>query len=102
MHVQLTFMLFGRIDLWFNFPRIFFVSICTFSSSFGIYGITLSMISRAMTPGDRPAPDKACNDVINTLFTPYLSMIGFKVMARPVVVQFGSGAINPAQFLFFF
>ncbi len=63
--------------------------------------MTLSMISRAITPGDLPAPDKAWSEVIKTISAPNAFMIGFSVMARPVVVQFGSGAMNPCHPLFF-
>src|SRR5919107_320663 len=79
----------------------FNISSCTFSSSFGMYGITLSMISRAITPGDLPAPDNACIDVMKTSSIPNAVDIGFRVIAKPVVVQFGSGDINPFHPLFF-
>ncbi len=59
------------------------------------------MMSSAMTPGDLPAPERACIEVMNTLSMPNLSSIGFSVIAMPVVVQFGSGAINPFQPRFF-
>src|SRR5215467_14497265 len=61
----------------------------------------LSMISRAITPGDLPAPDNAWREVIKTISRPYSFMIGFSVMTSPVVVQFGSGAMNPFHPLFF-
>src|SRR5919197_1392949 len=61
----------------------------------------LSIISSAMTPGDLPAPDIACIDVMNMLLIPNLVIIGLRVIARPVVVQFGSGAMNPLHPLFF-
>ena len=39
----------------------------------------------------------ACIEVIMTRSTPYLSYSGFSVIARPVVVQLGSGATHPFQ-----
>src|SRR5918996_4553610 len=101
VHVQLTLTGAGTIDLEFKVPRIFFVSTWTFSSSFGMYGITLSIISRAITPGDLPAPDNACIDVIKTFSISNSCIMGFKVITRPVVVQFGNGAIKPLHPLFF-
>ena len=61
----------------------------------------LSVIPIAETP-DFPPPDIACIEVIITFFAPYLSSSGFSVIAKPVVVQFGSGATNPFQLRFFF
>ena len=84
-----------------SFPKIFLVSILTFSSSFGMYGMILSVIPIADTP-DLPPPEIACIEVIMTFFTPYLSSNGFSVIAKPVVVQFGRGATQPFQLRFFF
>src|SRR5215212_86363 len=101
VHVQLTLTGAGTIDLEFKVPRIFFVSTWTFSSSFGMYGITLSIMSRAITPGDLPAPDNACIEVIKTSSISNSCMMGLNVIARPVVVQFGNGATKPFHPLFF-
>ena len=57
--------------------------------------MTLSRISSAATPGERPAPETPCIDVITTHCTPKQSSSGFSVIARPIVVQFGSGTMNP-------
>src|SRR6187200_548913 len=70
VQVQLTFIFEEVIEPFLRLPKIFFVSTCTFSSSFGIKGITLSIISRAATPGDRPAPDRACIDVMKIELIP--------------------------------
>ena len=85
----------------FSLPRIFLVSFLTFPSSFGMYGKILSVIPIAETPVF-PPPDIACIEVIMTFFAPYFSSNGFSVIAKPVVVQFGNGATQPFQSLFFF
>jgi hypothetical protein len=53
------------------------------------------MMSSASTPGERPAPDTDCIEVMTTLSMPKASSSGFKVMASPVVVQFGPGVMKP-------
>ena len=57
----------------------------------------LSRMSIADTPGERPAPDSACIDVMITRDTPNASSSGLSVIARPTVVQFGPGDTNPFQ-----
>src|SRR3972149_7752670 len=92
VQVQLTLILAGSIFPFFSLPSIFAVSILTFCSSFGMYGIILSVTSIADTPGALPAPEIACIDVIKTFFAPYSSYSGFIVITSPVVVQLGRGA----------
>ena len=55
----------------------------------------LSRISSAATPGDSPAPETPCIDVITTRWTPKRSISGLSVTTRPIVVQFGSGTMKP-------
>ena len=57
----------------------------------------LSRMSIAETPGERPAPESACIDVMITRDTPKASSSGLSVIARPTVVQFGPGETNPFQ-----
>jgi hypothetical protein len=59
--------------------------------------MTLSTMSSATTPGDRPAPEMPCIDVISTRSMPKRSSSGLSVITRPIVVQFGKGAMNPCQ-----
>jgi hypothetical protein len=58
----------------------------------------LSTMSSATTPGDRPAPETPCIDVMSTRCSPNRSSKGFRVTTSPMVVQFGSGVMNPRQF----
>ncbi len=62
-----------------------------------MYGTTLSMMSSASTPGERPAPDTACIEVITTLSIAERASSGFSVIASPTVVQFGPGVTKPFQ-----
>ena len=55
----------------------------------------LSRMSIAETPGERPAPDSACIDVMSTRDTPNATSSGRSVMASPTVVQFGPGEMKP-------
>ena len=55
----------------------------------------LSRMSIAETPGERPAPESACIEVMITRETPNATSSGLRVMARPTVVQFGPGEMNP-------
>ena len=59
------------------------VSFSTFSSSLAMYGTTLSMMSSASTPGERPAPDTDCIDVITTFSMPNAASSGFKRDRQP-------------------
>jgi len=54
-------------------------------------------MSMAMTPGERPAPEQACMEVINTRSMPKASYRGLRAMAKPVVVQLGTGVTKPFQ-----
>src|SRR4030095_13026543 len=54
-------------------------------------------MSSAITPGERPAPDSPWSDVITTRSTPNASCRGLRVIASPVVVQFGTGVTKPFQ-----
>ena len=55
------------------------------------------MTSSASTPGERPAPDTDCIDVITTLSIPNAVSSGLSVIASPTVVQFGPGVTKPFQ-----
>ena len=70
VQVQLTGKSAGSIPCPLTFPNIFCVSTCTFSSSFGMKGMTLSRVSMPLTPGLRPAPDSACMEVMITSCSP--------------------------------
>src|SRR5437763_736962 len=59
--------------------------------------MTLSKISSAATPGESPAPETPCIDVMTTRRIPKRSSNGLSVTTSPIVVQFGSGAMNPFQ-----
>ena len=97
VHVALTTMSCGTIPPSPRRPKIFFVSRATFSSSFGMNGITLSSMSSATTPGERPAPEMPCMVVTIARFAPNASTSGFIAMTRPAVVQFGIGVTQPFQ-----
>ena len=49
----------------------------------------------AVTPGERPAPESACIEVMITRSIPNAMSSGRRVMASPTVVQFGPGVMNP-------
>src|SRR5438270_334878 len=59
VQVALTFAGCGAMTLPARVPKILCSSFSIFSSSFGMKGMTLSRMSRPMTPGDRPpVPDR--------------------------------------------
>src|SRR3989441_8755336 len=75
-------------------PRIFRVSRSIFSSSSGMNGTTLSVMSRDATPG-YPAPEMACSVVTTTAATPNRSASGARASAIITVEQLGFATMNP-------
>ena len=60
-------------------------------------GMMLSMVSIPITPGERPAPDSPCMEVMTTRCSPKRSNSGFRVMTSPMMVQFGCVTMKPCQ-----
>src|SRR5437773_1727679 len=75
-------------------PRILRVSRSIFSSSFAMYGTTLSVMSSEATPG-YPAPEIACIVVMTTASTPKRACNGASASAIMIVEQLGLVPLNP-------
>src|SRR5438477_578613 len=77
-------------------PRIFLVSVSTFSSSPPpMYGITLPRMSHEATPG-YPAPEIACRVAMIVLFNPN-GRSGASAIAWTTTAQFGFVTMRPFQ-----